>query len=359
MPQGPPDPPPDSIVLGVFKGMKNTVSRERLGPDELEEATNIDIDAAGQIRRRRGYSKKLTGSWNSIRTFTLKTLGVCDGVLGEIVDGYSFNSFGVFAGDEGLAYTEVNGEIYFCNAICSGVVGVDNTIAPWGKTNGQGMWLSPVLDDTPTLGQVSGELLGDPMRATAICAHKGRIYLADGKTLWRTELFRYHFINRTRGFYQFEHDITLVMDVSDGIYVGTTSGLFFMAEERIMLREFGALKLTSINSDSVMAGSGQVVQVPAELVHPQARQTPFPSDQGIVFMTSGGIVAGFTGGSCYNLTVGVMIFPSAVSAAALFRQDSGDNHFIVAMDSEGGPSANARIGDYVEAQIIRASQTGG
>jgi hypothetical protein len=30
MPQGPPDPPPESVILGAFKGLKNTVSRERL-----------------------------------------------------------------------------------------------------------------------------------------------------------------------------------------------------------------------------------------------------------------------------------------------------------------------------------------
>jgi hypothetical protein len=358
VPQGPPDQPPDSIVLGQFKGMKNTVSRERLGPDELEKAINVDIDAAGQVRRRRGYTKVLTGSWHSTATFTLKVLGVRDGMLGEIIDGYSFNSLGVFVGSQPLACTEVNGEIYFCNNAVSGVIATDNTISPWGKTDGQGLWLSPVLDDTDTLGKVSGELLGDPMRASCIAAHKGRIYLADGKTLWRTELYRYHFVNRTKGFYQFEYDITLVMSTGgDGIFVGTTGGLYFLAEERILMREFGSLKLNSITGDAVLPGSGQLV--PAELIHPQARQTPFPMDAAAVFMTTAGIVAGFSDGSCYNITLGAMVFPAGVSAAALFRQDSGDNHFVVAVDSEGGPAANARIGDYVDAQIIRASQVGG
>lgn len=358
MPQGPPDPAPESVVLGQFKGMKNTVSRERLGPDELEKAINVDIDAAGQVRRRRGYVKKLTGSWHSIATFTLKVLGVRDGVLGVVVDGYSFNSLGVFAGSDPVAYTEVNGEIYFCNSVVSGVIAVDNTISPWGKTDGQGLWLSPVLDDTPTLGQVSGELLGDPIRAKHIAAHKGRIYLAEGKTLWRTELYSYHFVNRTKGFYQFEYEITLVISTGgSGLFVGTTGGLYFLAEERILMREFGALKMNAITSDAVLPGSGQLV--PAELIHPQARQTPFPLDTAAVFMTTAGIVAGFSDGSCYNITLGAMVFPNGVSGAALFRQDSGDNHFVVAVDSEGGPAANARIGDYVDAQIIRASQVGG
>jgi hypothetical protein len=343
--QGPPDPPPESVILGAFKGMKNTVSRERLGQDELERAINVDLDDAGQLRRRRGYVRKQTGSWHSVRTFTLKVLGVRDGTLGVIRDDYSFLSLGVFVGPQRLTHTEVNGDIYFCNDAASGVVKVDDTTGPWGTTNGQGLWLSPVIDETPTLGPVAGQLIGDPIRASCIEAYKGRIYLADGKTLWVTELYRYHLVNRTRGFMQFEADITLVMAVDDGLYVGTTAGLYFLKGV------FGAFQLSIINSDLVIPGSGQVV--PTELVHPQARNGPVPAGSAAVFMTSGGVIAGFDGGNCYNLTIDAMVFPGGLSAAALFRQDSGANHYIAAIDSAGGPSANARIGDYCEAEIVR------
>jgi hypothetical protein len=341
----PPDQPPESVILGAFKGLKNTVSRERLGPDELERAINIDIDDAGQIRRRRGYARKLTGSWHSLRTFTLKVLAVRDGTLGIVSDGNAFTSLGVFVGSRPLAYTEVNGEIYFCNNEASGVVRNDDTVDAWGQTSGQGLWLSPVIDETPTLGPVAGALLGDPMKGSCIEAFKGRIYIADGKTLWATELFRYHLVNRTRGFMQFEHEITLVMGVDDGMYVGTTGGLYFIKGV------FGAFELSIINNDGVIPGSGQFV--PAELVHPQARNAPVPSGAAAVFMTSGGILAGFDHGTCFNLTLGTVVFPGGVTAAALFRQDSGANHYVAAIDSFGGPSANARIGDYCEAEIVR------
>jgi hypothetical protein len=343
--QGPPEAPPESIILGAFKGMKNTVSRERLGQDDLERATNVDVDDAGQLRRRRGYVRKQPGSWHSVRTFSLKVLGVCNGILGVIRDDYSFLSLGVFVGPERLAYTEANGDIYFCNNGASGVVKVDDTTGPWGTTNGQGLWLSSVIDETPTLGPVAGQLIGDPIRARCIEAYKGRIYLADGKTLWATELYRYHLVNRTRGFMQFEADITLVMAVDDGMYVGTETGLYFIKGV------FGAFVLSTLSSDLVIPGSGQFV--PTELVHPQARNGPVPAGSAAVFMTSGGIIAGFDGGSCYNLTIDAMVFPGGLSAAALFRQDSGANHYVAAIDSFGGPSANCRIGDHCEAEIVR------
>lgn len=346
MPQGPPaDQPPESIILGAFKGMKNTVSRERLGSSDLERAINVDIDDAGQVRRRRGYVRKQPGSWHSVRTFTLKVLGVCNGILGVIRDDYTFLSLGLFVGPSRLAYTEVNGEIYFSNAAASGVVGIENDLKPWGTTNGQGLWLSPVIDETPTLGPVAGDLIGDPIRASCIEAYRGRIYLADGKTLWATELYRYHLVNRTRGFMQFEADITLVMAVDDGMYVGTEAGLYFLKGV------FGAFVMSTINADMVLPGSGQMV--PTELVHPQARNGPVPAGSAAVFMTSGGVVAGFDGGSCYNLTLDAMVFPGGLSAASLFRQDSGANHYLAAVDSAGGPSANCRIGDYCEAEIVR------
>jgi hypothetical protein len=243
MPQGPPDAPPESVILGSFKGLKNTVSSERLGADELERAVNIDLDDVGQARRRRGYVRKLTGSWHSVRTFTLMVLGVRDGVLGIIREGYAFTSLATFVGPTRLAYTEVNGDVYFCNDAVSGVVKADGTVVPWGKTDGQGLWLSPVIDETPTLGPVAGDLIGDPIRASDIEAYKGRIYLADGKTLWATELYRYHIVNRTRGFIQFEHNITLVMAVDDGLYVGTEGGLYFLKGV------FGAFQMSTINAD--------------------------------------------------------------------------------------------------------------
>lgn len=340
----PPEEPPESIILGQFSGLKNTVSRERLLQTELERAVNVDLDDTGQIRRRRGYTRVIAEPFHSLRTIAGKTFGVRSGTLGRVLSDYSFISL-TAVGDTALAYTSVNEDVYFCNQAASGVVGQDDTVSAWGKTDGQGLWLSPVKTPTDTLGAVAGKLLGDPIRATCIEAYKGRIYLAEGKTLWVTELYQYHYVDRTKGFMQFEYDITLVMSVDNGLYVGTVGGLYFLQGV------FGKFQLSNIGSDAVLPGSGQFI--PTELVHPQARNQPMPSGVAAVFMTTGGIVAGFDNGTCYNLTQGTMVFPSGVSAASLFRQDQGGNSYIAAVDSAGGPTANCRIGDFVDAEIVR------
>lgn len=340
-----PEELPESIILQQFSGLKNTVAPERLTATELERALNVDLDDTGQIRRRRGYDRKLTGSFHSIRDIGGKVYGAKDGVLGIIREDYTFFSLDVTVGIAPVCYAEVDGNVYFNNAAVAGVIAADETVSDWGATDGQGTWISPVHTPTETLGEISGRLLGDPLRATSIEPYKGRIYLARGKTLWATELYLYHYIDRTRNFMQFEHEITLLMAMSDGLYVGTEGGLYFIQGT------FGAFKLSEVVSSIVLPGSG--VWVPTDLVHPQAQQSPVPTGLAAVLMTSDGILACFDGGNCYNLTHGRVVFPAGISAAALFRQDSGVNSYVAALDSAGGPAANARIGDYVEAEIVR------
>lgn len=350
MASAPPDPnAPQPVILNSFKGLKNTVNPERLTAAELEIAKNIDIDEAGQIRRRRGYTLKIAGKCHSTRTLAGKTYMVKDGILGIVRPDYSFTSlYGV--GDVPVCYTEVNGDVYFSGAV-SGVITSEEEYIPWGHTDGQGTWYSPVYTPTDTLGEVGGSLLGDPPKATQLDNYKGRIYLANGKLLWATELWRYHYVDRTRNFMQFEEDITMIAAMTDGLFVGTKGGVYFLQGI------FGAFKVNQMSPYGVLPGS--LVRVQSALVHPQIRQTPVAESQSAIFMTTAGVMGGFDGGECYNLSQGYgeewnrVIFPDAQQAAALYRQDSGDNSYVAVLDSEGGPSANARIGDFVDAEIIR------
>jgi hypothetical protein len=156
----------------------------------------------------------MLAAWQSIKgPLAGKVYGVKNGVLGIIRPGPVFYTLGVTVGSAPVCYTEVNDEVYFSSAAAAGVISLTETVLPWGATSGQGAWLSPVYTPTDTLGEVGGTLLGDPPKATQIEAYKGRIYLAQGKDLWATELYRYHYVDRTRGFMQFEHEITLVMSV--------------------------------------------------------------------------------------------------------------------------------------------------
>lgn len=345
-----PEDLPQSIVLGQFLGIKNTVSEERLQLGELAAAVNVDIDDSGQVRRRRGYVRKDTADYHSAITIAGQTLVVKDGTLGYLGGDYSFEPL-VAVGREPLAYTHVGSTVYFSSRITNGKI-VEGVAAPWGVTDGSGLWVSPVVTPTAHLGEVGGKMLEAPPHATALAHYKGRIYLAAGRVLWATELYLYDHIDKARNFVVLDDEITMVHAVGDGIYVGTTTQLLFLSG---ILVE--GLRRSVVSETGVVPGS--VVEVPLSRVHPQARQGPVPEGDGPVFLTEAGVMLGLDGGQTFNLTQGRVVFPGATSAAALYREDQGATSYTAVADSAGGPSANTRIGDYVDAEIIRASQRGG
>lgn len=341
----PPNELPESIILQQFAGVRNTVGRERLSPEELESAVNVDIDDRGQVRRRRGYELKLAGDFHSLKTIGGRTLGVKDGVLGVVNPNYTFASLGVTVGNDPLGYTQVDQTTYFSSNDASGQIN-GTTVSPWGAADDAGEWISPVNTPTDTLGEVFGQQISAPPYAQEIEAYSGRIYLLAGKYLWATELFLYDYIQKTKNFMQFESEGTMIAAVADGLYVGTTEALYFLK---------GTLS-EGFRKDLVMEGAvlrGSLVRVPAKDVHPSGAQGPMAESVAAVFMTTQGICAGFDGGQVFNLTRERVVFPGADSAAALYREDSGVSSYVAVADSRGGQTANARIGDFVDAELIR------
>lgn len=340
-----PEDMPQSIVLGAFSGIKNTVAPERLQPNELEKALNVDIDDAGQLRRRQGQTKVADGSFHSLFDHLGLTYVVKSGTLGRLTNVYDFSNI-VEVGPRRLARVAVGDVLYFGSLTVSGKLDRDGNYSSWGAQVSEGQWLSPVLDPTATLGEISGQLLGQVPTAEHLTQYNGRIYLALGRMLWATELYLYDLVDKTRNFIQFEHDITMLQAVDTGVYVGTAGGLYFLTGT---FSE--GLKRQQITEAPVVPGSD--VRVPADKVHPAGRRDATRAGIAIVFMTADGIYAGFENGEAYNLTLGTVIFPDARSAAALFRDQSGVNSYVVVTDSQGTPSANTRIGDFADAEIRR------
>ena len=341
MPRPPEDEKPESVTLQAFSGMKNTVTAERLTPNELEIGRNIDIDDVGQPHRRRGYALKSAGDFHSLHKSTTYTYVVKDGALGIINPDYSFESLQSGIGPARLAYVEVAKTLYYSSAVDSGKVLEDKTVASWGEVVSEGTWLSPVYNPTVNLNPVSGQLLGKPPMATALAHYNGRIYLADGSTLWATELYLYDEVDKTRTFLQFESDVTALGEVSDGLYVGTKDATYFMSGV------FGKMKQTQVLDEGVLPGS--MISVTAELVRPEQSA----SSKAVAFMTKTGFCIGLDSGVSYNMTETRMLFPDALDVAAMYRKQDGVNQYVGVTNSGGTPVSTARVGDYVDAEIKR------
>jgi hypothetical protein len=352
-PQSPPEDEP--IVLDGFDGLKNTVSPKDLGPRDLAQAINVDLDDKGKARRRRGMTQVTSGNFHSLfNGEDGRVYGVKNGELGVIHPDYSFASLGVATGGDyasgaaALSYVQVGRDIYYSCATDNGVIDTSSlSWRAWGSS--QDIFLSPVVNPTATLPAIAGKLIGRPPLATQLAYYNGRIYLAQGRTLWYTELFSYNFVNKTRTFYGFEGDITLVGSVGDGLYVGTTEGCWFLAGPSNPLRR------TRVLDSPVVPGS--LCYIPAELANPPqvGVQADTPIQVSIMFMTTRGMCVAKDGGEAYNLTEDKFFFPVAQRSAALYRRQDGVNQYVVVNDSEGQPMNGARFGDYVDAEIIRGN----
>ena len=342
---------PDSITFATFKGIKNIVGSERLTPQELEIAVNVDIDDAGQIRRRRGQTKVVTGDCSSLyNAKSGQVYAVVNQQLGLLNPNYSFIPL-TAAGPDPLIYEEINGTIYWTSRSMNGKLVNGITPAPWGRADGQDYWLSPVVSPTATLAKIRGKLLKIPPVATALGYLNGRLYMAAGQVVWATELYLYDYVDATRNYLFFEEDVTMIGMVQSGMYVGTTAALWFCSGP------FSKMGRTLIVDHPVIPGS--MVRVCADLADPTIPLDQFsPDKNAIMFMTSRGMCLGLDDGKVYNKTEDMIWFPIAKSAAALYRQQDGVNAYVVSLDHGGSPSDAGRIGDYVDAELRRPGDWG-
>ena len=346
----PPEPVvPDSVTIQEFDGLLNTRALERLGPKDLFKASDVDLDDAGQARRRRGQTLVDAADYHSLYASSEHVFVVRNGTLGYLDDASAFHSLGMSAGSPFVAYTEVAKDVYFSSSAVSGVIRPDLTVGAWGQRGGAGEWVSPVITPTDTLQPISGQLLVPPPLATALTYLNGRIYLAAGRVLWATELYLYGLVDRTRTYFYYEDDITMLGAVDDGIYVGTTQGVYFQSGPS--LRE---MKREPATVGGALPGS--LVVVPRGMLAPDV-VGGLPADQQdvVMFTTTQGIHVGMNGGVVKNVSAARVVMPAAQRAAAMFRDQDGIAQYIASLDSDGAPTFSARVGDSIEAELIRHS----
>lgn len=354
MPAETPQGVPESVVFGQFDGYKNTVQRERLGPADLYKAINIDLDDAKQAHRRRGQTLVDPTPCHSLWNANDGTVyGVRAGDLGIINPDYSFVALvmGINGGyDQGISpisYIQILDDIYYSWEFGSGIISHSTGMRrDWGPD--QDIWISPVVNPTKNLPQVAGRVLGKPPYATALAYYNGRIYLAEDNVLWGTTPFAYGFVDKTRGFVQFEGKITMLGQVSDGLYVGTTEGVWFLSGA-----SFEKMHRTRVMDSPAIRGS--MVYIPAELANPPqiGPGVDTPTELSIGFMSTRGFCVAADSGKCTNLTESKVFFPVAQRAASFWRRQDGMNQYITVLDAGGEPVNGARIGDFVDAEIRR------
>lgn len=137
---------------------------------------------------------------------------------------------------------------------------------------------------------------------------RGRILIAVGSVLWASMAGRWQHFNTHRDFKQMGANITLIQPVDDGVFVGTTKELCFLAGA-----EFDKLKYTRVVDGGVVLGSG--VTVPGEHIK---RGDRAGTGVCMICIADNVLVAGFADGGIARMTEGR--YTTAVTeVAAAFR----------------------------------------
>jgi hypothetical protein len=118
----------------AFAGIRNTLPPERLAPEDLTEAVNVDIDDSGRVSRRAGTTLQVAGAAHSLWSDGEDCLYVAGSALKRL--NADFSSTTLATGlllDMPNNYVAVNGNIYWSNGQQSGAL-ANGRSRSWGMT---------------------------------------------------------------------------------------------------------------------------------------------------------------------------------------------------------------------------------
>lgn len=175
----------------------------------------------------------------------------------------------------------------------------------------------------------NGSRLSDIPAGNIIRQYNGRIYVANGKTLWFTEPYS-ETVNYEHGFLQFTDDIDIMEPVESGIWVATGKETVFLqggdphAFAQIPSLNYGGIYGTSVRADGDTAT--------------------------VYWSTPNGVVAA-AGGEIKNLQYEHVAPDTGDSGAALLRKRDGMSHYVATINNASlSPFAAS---DFMEMEVIR------
>lgn len=206
-----------------------------------------------------------------------------------VLDGYSINVY----------LTSVNGDVgYFAG---------NTTTDLFTYTGSNASLVMPCRTDNMQPAPVG----------TVSAMWRGRVLVADGSTLWASKNGQYELFDRRRDFKQFSANITAIVPVDNGVYVGTDEELAYLDGV-----EFDKLVYRQVVNGPVVLGSG--VQVNGERV---MLGDGSGKGKAIICIADRQIVAGFNDGVLSRMTQG-RYETDVQEVCATFREVNGIPQYV-------------------------------
>jgi len=293
-------------TVPIFRGssgLNTTVDPVRIGFNaetgvtDLAIAVNVVHDKTGRPSRRPGYTALQTGAFHSLFCDD----GECCVGQGNLL--YLVNSdytlTGIRSGMSGnwIDYAQVGPRIYYCNGIENGII--ENRLSY--------SWPENTYVGPETTRQFFPAPVGQHL------AHfSGRMYIAEGGTLWYSEPYAYGLYDKARGFVPFTSRIIMVEPVENGLFVSDKKAIWFL--EGTNPKEFTITQKTNFPA---LEWSASIERV--EIANMGFDVTGL----GVLFGSTKGALLGMPSGQIINLTEEKAIYPSIGSRGAGLLK--GDN----------------------------------
>lgn len=278
-----------------------TAYNPRIGIRDLAECANMYIDDSFHVHRRRGYTQLLSGDFHSVYcapnsgdVYVCRNLAGKSSLFGVTPAGAIVGIRSNMTAGARVWYTPYINRVYYGN-------GVEN-----GWLEGGVSWGWPLLPPHESEVIVQREYYAAPM-GRLLCVFNGRIYMAQGDTLWYSERgspqrWRLGVANM-----KFEGDITMVEEVTDGMYVSDALRTYSLthAGSAGMLRSTIVCNYPAIRGTATTTDGSRILA--GDVMHGKVA----------VWASTEGICVGGPQSTFRNLTERRLIYPTAIEGAGV------------------------------------------
>jgi len=178
--------------------------------------------------------------------------------------------------------------------------------------------------------------LSEPPLGGLLAYDSGRLWVADGKYLYRSEPLVYHLFNLRENYFPFSKDISIIAAVEGGIYVAADETYFIPTTSEIP-------ELTSVLNYGAVPGT--LFYIPGEKIA-QGEQGEWAG-----WMSSRGLVVAGPNGQIRNITEDKTAIKDASEGGSIVREDGGYTRIISSF--KAGSSSSIRATDYVTATVTK------
>ena len=291
------------IQIGPWPaGMNNRLPSHSIPEGAVRNAVNVDIDNAGNLRRRKGYTKVYSG-------LNVRYPFVCDAGTFFI----QTNNLMQLHADNTASLVDAGWLGSVCYEYFNGTVYMSDGTRTAKLTNG-------VVTD-----------YADMPPCSILSKAKGRLYGVSGSVVWYTDPFT-ETVDQKRNFLQFTKDVTVFAPVSGGIWIVADKTYFYAGQGPenfmpVVKLEYGALPGTAFN---------------------------LPNGDGVAWYSARGVVYASDSGEIKNVQEKNVAPDTGTSGASVLIEEDGVKKLVVSVENPSLSPIAAR--DWMDMEIVRRAQ---